>query len=210
MSRETLTAEARDASGKSPVARRLRATGRVPGVIYGGKTPVSFSVDILEAQAALRHGATLLDMKVGSDSYTTIVKDYQVHPVRGTLQHLDLQEVDLKQAIRFTVPVQLVGESPGVKAGGLLTQSVHEVEVETTPANIPEFVGADISGLDVGDTLALGSLSVPEGASVVGDPELTVISVAASRATRAASLAATRAEQQAAKDGEGDDESADA
>lgn len=210
MSRETLTAQARDASGKSPVARRLRATGRVPGVIYGGKAPIAFSVNILEAQAALRHGATLIEMKVDGDSYTTIVKDYQVHPVRGTLQHLDLQEVDLKQAIRFTVPVQLVGESPGVKGGGLLTQSIHEVEVETTPANIPDAVGADISGLDVGDTLSLGSLTVPEGAIVVGDPELTVISISASRATRAAALATTRAEQQVAKGAEGDDESADA
>jgi large subunit ribosomal protein L25 len=140
----------------------------------------------------------LLQVDVGGTSHTTILKDYQVHPVRGHLMHLDLQEVDLNQAIRFTVPVQVVGDSPGVKGGGLLTQSVHEVEVETTPAAIPDFVGADVSALEVGDSLSLGELSVPDGASVVGDPALTVISIAASRATRAAGSTSA----QAAADGE--------
>lgn len=186
MSRATLTADPRDASGKSPVARRLRKTGQVPGVIYGLHAPIPFSVNILEASAALRKGATLLQLEVGGASHTTILKDYQVHPVRGHLMHLDLQEVDLNQAIRFTVPVHAIGESIGVKGGGLLTQSVHEVEVETTPAAIPDFVSADVSALDVGDSLSLGELIVPDGATVLGDSALTVISIVASRATKAA------------------------
>jgi large subunit ribosomal protein L25 len=209
MSRESLTAEPRDASGKSPVARRLRKTGLVPGVIYGASEPVSFAVDILAASAALRHGASLIDVDIEGKKYITILKDRQVHPVRGHLMHLDLQEVSLKQKIRFTVPITVTGESPGVKTGGLLTQSIHEIEIETTPDNIPDSLVADVTGLEVGDTLPLSSLQAPDGAEVVGDPELTVISIGASRATRAANQAAARGEAPPIEDQEpGDAEAA--
>lgn len=201
MSRETLTAQKRDASGKSPVARRLRQTGQVPGVLYRKGESMAFSVDELEIAAVLRHGTTLVDLEVDGTKHTSVIKDYQVHPVRDTLQHIDLQEVALDETVRSTVDVIVVGEAPGVKAGGVLSLAVHSLNIESTPLNIPETIDIDVSNVDIGDTLHLRDIPAPEGVTILDDPDLTVLVVTVPRGAVAA-LAAEDAAIAAAKDEE--------
>ena len=103
MTRMSLTIEKRDATGKSPVARRLRKTGRVPGVMYHVDGNVPFSADELQLAAVLRKGANLIDCTIDGSEHLTVLKSYDVHPVRGNLTHIDVQAVTMDQTIRLRV-----------------------------------------------------------------------------------------------------------
>ncbi len=186
MSRGTLNVEPRDASGKSPVARRMRREGRIPGILYGADQEHAFSVDLLDLQALLRHHTTIVDVKLAGNSHIGIIKDFQVHPVRGVPQHVDIQEVRMDQTVKAEAPIVLVGEAEGVKGGGVLTQSVHEVAFEATPGNIPEAIEVDISAMAIGDSMTLGEVVPPEGVVILDSPDGIVASIAASRASRSA------------------------
>jgi large subunit ribosomal protein L25 len=182
MLRETLKAERRDASGKTPVARRLRKSGRIPGVLYRAGDSLPFDCDTLEAAAVLRHGANIVDLAVGEKSYIAVIKDHQIHPVRSTLQHLDLQEVRMDERVKLTVPLVMVGDSVGVKAGGVLTQSVHELNIECTPVNIPDVVEIDISAVEVGEALHLSDVTAPDGVLFLDSDETLVMAISVPRA----------------------------
>ena len=170
-------------------SRRLRRAGLIPGVLYGrGKKPHAFAVPERELRAALSTSAGLhaiLDVVLDGQktAHPSVLKDYQQDPVRGRITHVDFHEVRLDQPIHAPVVVQLVGEAPGVKEGGVLTQVTREINVEALPGNIPEHLEADVSGLAIGDTLRLADLSAPEGVTLLDDAEETVLAtVAAPRA----------------------------
>lgn len=185
MARASLTIEKRDASGKSPVARRLRNTGRVPGVIYqpeGENT--SFSADSLELAAVLRKGNTLIDVKLDGKDQLTVVKEYQVHPVRGNLVHLDLQAVRMDQTVRSTASITLIGLAPGLKAGGILTQGLREVSIESTAANIPDTIEFDVSNLEAGDVVILRDLTMPDGVTFSDDEGSMVVAITIPRGAK--------------------------
>ncbi|MBC7461729.1 MAG: 50S ribosomal protein L25 [Thermoleophilia bacterium] len=185
MARASLTIEKRDASGKSPTARRLRTTGRVPGVIYqpdGENT--SFSADNLELAAVLRKGNTLIDVHLDGKEQLTVVKEYQVHPVRGNLVHLDLQAVRMDQMVRSTASLTLVGTPVGLKAGGILTQGLREVSIESTAANIPDTIEYDVTELDAGDVVILKDITFPEGVTALDDEGSMVVAITVPRGAK--------------------------
>jgi large subunit ribosomal protein L25 len=127
----------------------------------------------------LGEGAALFDLEIeGGKSVPVVVKEQQLHPVRGSLQHIDLQEVRLDEAIQAEVAVELEGtdSAPGVKGGGVLEHVTREVTVEALPAEIPDRIVADVSAMEINDTLQLSALVVPEGVTLVADdPEEVTI-----------------------------------
>jgi len=164
-------------------ARRLRREGLVPGVLYGrGKKPHAICV----AERDLRHVLTgehglhaILDVVLAGQKTThaSILKDYQVDPLRERIAHIDLQEVRLDQPIHATVVVELVGEAPATKAGGVLSQVTREVNVEALPMEVPDRLELDVSAMEIGDTLRLSDLAAPDGVTLLDDPE-TVLATA--------------------------------
>ncbi len=181
--RVKLAVEPRE-NGGSAEARRLRARGYVPGVIYGdGKDAHAFAVAERELRRALTgsHGThAILDVVVGDGGKKprhAVLKDFQVHPTRGRLLHVDLHEVRLDRPIQSGVVVELVGEPEGVTAGGVLTQVEREVTVEALPMEIPDMLELDVSRLAIGDSLRVADLSVPDGVTLVTDEETVIASV---------------------------------
>ena len=162
-------------------ARRLRREGMIPGVLYGrGQQPHAICVDERELRRVLTgdHGLhAILDVSLDQQKTThaSILKDYQVHPVRGYVTHIDLQEVRLDQPIQAQVVVELVGDPEGVKEGGVLSQVQREINVEALPLEIPERVELDVSGMAIGDTLRLADLPAHEGVTYLDDLEETVL-----------------------------------
>jgi large subunit ribosomal protein L25 len=163
----------------SAECRRLRRQGLIPGVLYGRSEPVAISVVERDLRAALTTRAgthAVLDVAVdGAGSHSAILKEFQVSKVRGKLTHIDLQEVRLDQPIQSSVAVHLIGEPVGAKEGGVLSQVTNEVHVEALPLEIPEHLDIDVSEMHIGDTLRLASLQVPDGVTLLDDPEETVL-----------------------------------
>jgi large subunit ribosomal protein L25 len=177
--RVKLEVQPRESRG-SAESRRLRKQGLIPGVLYGrGKEPHVFSVAERELRRVLTGDAGLhaiLDVMVdGEKARPSILKEYQQDPVRGTLIHIDLQEVRLDQPIQARVVVELIGEPVGVTEGGVLSQVNREVTVEALPMEIPEHLELDVSRMAIGDTLRLVDMPVREGVKFLDDPEETVL-----------------------------------
>jgi large subunit ribosomal protein L25 len=164
--RATLNVSERADFGSRP-SRRLRRSGLVPGILYGGgNEPRAFQVPEREARAVLIGGGALIDVRFdGQGATPVVVKEQQRDPVRGRLVHLDLLEVKLDQVIQSEVPIELLGgdEAPGVKEGGVLEHVTHQITIEALPTAIPESIPADVSGMAIGDTLQLSGISAPEG-----------------------------------------------
>jgi large subunit ribosomal protein L25 len=166
-------------AGGSREGRRLRRSGRVPGVLYGGGgDSVSFDADARELRLALARSGAVLDLSVDGGKATPVVlKETQRDPVRGETVHIDLLRVRLDQAIHAVVPIELTGteDAPGVKEGGVLEQITRELNVEALPTAIPESIVHDVSEMQINDTLLLAALSVPEGVTLLDDLEETVV-----------------------------------
>jgi large subunit ribosomal protein L25 len=164
-------------------SRRLRKQGLIPGILYGrGQTPHAISVRERELRRVLTgsHGLhTILDVVLAGQKTThaSVLKDYQQDPIRGRISHFDLQEVRLDQPIQAQVVVDIVGESPGVKAGGVISLVTREVNVEALPMEIPDRLELDVSFAEIGDTLRVSALHAPEGATILDDPETVVATV---------------------------------
>ena len=183
MAEVKLHVEKRDSTGKG-VARRARAAGKVPGVVYGrGMEPVAITVDRREFVTALNTDAgmnVLLSLDIGGgESIPALARDLQRDPVRGTLLHADFVKVDLTIEVEVDVPVHPIGEAPGVKEGGVLEQPLHEVHVRCLPGDVPEAIDADISALNIGDSLRVSELAAGRDFTILNDPEQPVITIAA-------------------------------
>jgi large subunit ribosomal protein L25 len=165
----------------SAESRRLRKQGLIPGVLYGrGKTPHPISVPERELRRVLTGDGgvhAILDVVLAGQKTThpSILKEYQQHPVRGGIIHIDLQEVRLDQPIQARVVVELLGEPVGVTEGGVLSQVNREVTVEALPMEIPDHLELDVTGMAIGDTLRLTDLPAQEGVEYLDDPEETVL-----------------------------------
>jgi large subunit ribosomal protein L25 len=164
-------------------SRRLRKAGMIPGVLYGrGHKPHPIFVPERELRRVLSGSAGLhaiLDVVLDGQktTHSSILKDYQVDPIRGKIDHFDLHEVRLDQPIQTSVVVELVGESVGAKAGGVLSQVAREVRVEALPLEVPERLELDVSAMEIGDSLRLTDLRVPDGATLLDDPETVLATV---------------------------------
>ena len=183
--RTKLTVKQRERLG-SPETRRLRKQGLVPGVLYGRGEPVAICVEERELRRALTGAGglhSILDVQIDGKgtSHALILKDYQVDKLRGHVMHVDLQEVRLDQPINATVTVQLHGgeDAPGVREGGVLSQPLRELNVEALPLEVPEHIDLDVSGMEVGGTLRVADVVVPEGVTMLDDPETVIATVTA-------------------------------
>jgi large subunit ribosomal protein L25 len=183
--RETLKAAPRTEFG-SRISRRLRREGLVPGVVYaGGSEARAFQVVEREARTVLS-GQALFDLELeGSKKVPVVVKEQQLHPVRGSLEHIDLQEVRLDEAIQAEVAVELEGveDAPGSKAGGVLEHVTREVTVEALPTEIPERLIADVSAMEINDTLQLSAVPIPDGVKLTAEEpdEVTIATLSPPR-----------------------------
>jgi large subunit ribosomal protein L25 len=156
--------------------RRLRKEGLVPGVLYGKGHVRPIVVGERELRAALTgpsglHAIVDVVIEGQKTPHHAVLKQYQQHPIRGTLTHVDFHEVRLDQPIQASVAVQLVGEAPGAKQGGVVQQVTREIRVEALPTSIPEHIDADMSSLEVGATLRIADLEAIEGVAFLDDPE---------------------------------------
>jgi len=203
----------RDTRGDGP-ARRMRAEGLIPGVLYGRSAPHAIAVEERELRRAL-HGPggmhTILDVHVGDQTtaHPSVLKDFQQHPVSGRILHVDLQEVRLDQPITVAVSVHLLGESPGAKEGGILSQQIREVNLEALPMEVPEHLELDISGLAMGDSLRLADIAPIEGVTYLDDPDTVLVTVSAPRALEVEEAVAEGEEGEAAAEGEAAPEAAE-
>jgi large subunit ribosomal protein L25 len=173
----TLTVHSREPEG-SRSARRLRRSGRVPGVLYGaGETPLSFDVDARELRVALAASGAVLDLSIdGGKPSPVVLKEAQRDPVRGDTTHVDLLRVKLDTAISAVVTLELAGvdDAPGVKRGGVLEHLTREVNIEALPTAIPESIVHDVSEMEIGETVTLEAVSPPQGVNLLDDPETVV------------------------------------
>jgi len=163
----------------SRAMRRLRRAGRVPGILYGGEgEPVPFEVDSRILRNTLAHAHAVIEISFdGGSAEPVVVKDLQRHPVRGEILHADLLRIRMDQAIQTTVTLELTGadDAPGVAEGGVLNQETRELTVEALPGDIPDTLSADVSGMQINETLGLDAVKTPQGVTLVDDPETTVI-----------------------------------
>ena len=179
----------RDGRGKQS-NRKLRAAGRIPAVVYGhGNDPVALSLDPVQLERKIRasHAGmnTLFDL-TGEGSVsgrTVLVKSLQREPVRGGLVHADLYEISVSENIQVSVPIHLAGEAAGVVMGGVIEHVLRELEISCLPGSIPDEFVADVSSLEVGDSLHVSDLALPQGVELVTDAALSVVSVILPRAT---------------------------
>jgi large subunit ribosomal protein L25 len=184
--RETLKVAPRAEFG-SRSSRRLRREGLVPGVVYGGGSEArSFQAGEREIRAVLAGGQALFDLELeGSSAVPVVVKEQQLHPVRGNLEHIDLQEVKLDEEIQAEVAIELEGAevSPGVKGGGVLEHVTREIAVEALPTDIPDRIVLDVSAMEINDTMQLSSVTVPDGVVFVADDleEVTIVTLSPPR-----------------------------
>jgi large subunit ribosomal protein L25 len=179
-----LEVSSRAAEG-SRSARRLRRSGRIPGVLYGGgDDPLSFSVDSRELRLALAGAGAVVDLSVdGAKATPVVLKEAQRDPVRGETTHVDLLRVRLDKAIHAVVTLELEGvdDTPGVKEGGVLEQLTRELNIEALPTAIPESILHTLGEMQIGDTLTLESIVMPDGVTLLDDAETTVATLSAPR-----------------------------
>jgi large subunit ribosomal protein L25 len=179
-----LAVNSRVADG-SRAARRLRRSGRVPGIVYGGGgESVSFDADARELRLALAGSGAVLDLSVDGEKATPVVlKEAHRDPVRGETVHVDLLRVRLDEAIQAVVALELTGteDAPGVKEGGVLEQITRELNVQALPTAIPESIVQDIGEMQIGETIVLTALSAPEGVTLLDDPETVLATLSPPR-----------------------------
>ncbi|MBT8041920.1 MAG: 50S ribosomal protein L25 [Kiritimatiellales bacterium] len=180
-----LIAKKRDLEGTSNV-RRMRKDGLLPAVIYGAeKDPVSVEINTHDFEQILHHSASesiIVDVALdGEGTISTLVKDVQHHPVSSDLMHVDLLRIAANKPIAVEIPVVLIGESAGVKAGGLIDHVMHSIDVECLPGDMVESFEIDVSELEIGDSLNVSDLKLSSKFKLLVDEESIVASVAAPR-----------------------------
>ena len=179
---DTVSLQARERQGRGKNdARRLRNEGMVPAVLYSGEVEESMVLAVPKkvVDYTLQHlgDNALYDMKFGDQETTARVVDVQRDPVSGKLMHVDFAPVNMRERIVVTVPLTVVGESPGVTEGGVLDQIAYEVDVESLPGDIPQEVTVDVSNLAIGDNLTLTDVDLPEDVTLVSEPEEVAVTV---------------------------------
>jgi large subunit ribosomal protein L25 len=215
-----LNAEPRTDTGKG-ASRRLRHAGRVPAIIYGGgKDPEALTLLHNEVLRNLEHEAFyshILTVRIGGSETRAVLRDMQRHPSRPVIMHMDLMRVSESETLRMNVPLHFIGEdvAPGVKQSGIVSHELTEVMIECLPKDLPEFIGVDISAMNIGDARHLSDLQVPEGVTLLelerGEGhDLAVVSIHAQRVVEEVEEApaeggAEAAGGEAAESGEGED-----
>jgi large subunit ribosomal protein L25 len=179
-----LQAKEREERGKN-AARRLRASGMVPAVLYGdgsearGTTALAVPDRVVDYTLHHLGDNALYDIDLGAGGSTARIVDVQRDPVTGRLIHVDFAPVDMQERIEVTVPVHVVGEAPGTEEGGVLQQVAYEVQIETLPGDIPQELTLDVSSLGMNENLTLADLTLPDVITLISDPEEVAATVTA-------------------------------
>jgi large subunit ribosomal protein L25 len=188
MAEVSLEVSRRERSGKE-IAKKLRAGGKVPAVVYGGhKESVAIEVDrksVTELIQKSEHGVRsifLLKMSGTDQQRHAMIKDIQIDPISRRMTHIDFVRVVMDEVVRVTIPVHVVGTAIGVKEGGLLDWQVRDLHVECLPNAIPDKVDVDVTALAAHDYYRISDLKLPEGVKVLDDPERVVVGVTFARA----------------------------
>ena len=198
MATASLSAEMRNDRGKG-VARKLRAAGRVPGVIYGhGREPQSLSLVARDLDKLLSHiaaGSTVIDLTLGKATTKTLIREIQRHPFKKQILHIDFMELVAGEKVIVDIPLVFVGVPEGVRlSGALLEQIVHSIEVNVDPSSIPNHIDVDVTNLAMGHSLHVRDLVIPEGVEVLTDEDTTICAVIAPRAVVEETAAAAEGE----------------
>jgi large subunit ribosomal protein L25 len=186
MASAQLSATPRDGTGKGS-ARSLRAQGQIPAVIYGhGRAPQSLAIDNRELEKLLSKisaESTVIELSMDGKSARTLIREIQRHPFKRQILHVDFQELVAGEKVTVRIPIVLNGVPEGVRVdGGILDQTMRELEIEVDPANIPNRVDVDVNALRIGDSVHVRDIALPEGVTLVGEADSTVCVVSAPRA----------------------------
>ena len=179
-----LQAQQRDERGKN-AARRLRASGLTPAVLYGegneagGSTALAVPTKIVDYTLHHFGDNALYNIAIDGDASTARVVDAQRDPVSGLLIHVDFAPVNMRERIEVTVPLTVVGDAPGVDEGGVLQQVAYEIQVESLPGDIPQEITLDVSSLGMNENLTLGDMTMPEGVTLLSEPEEVAATITA-------------------------------
>jgi len=199
-----LTAEPRDRAGKG-AARAARRSGRVPGIIYGGgETPVQITLDPHELSRAVNRAgffATVVDVSLSGATHRTLAREVQYHPISDVALHVDFMRVAAGAQVTVSVPVGFINQesAPGLRRGGILNIIRHTIDIACSIDAIPDRLTVDLSGLEIGDSVHIEALTMPEGVRpVLSSRDSTVATIAASSAVREEALAAAVAAAAAA------------
>lgn len=175
----SLRAELGRATG-SRNSRRLRASGGVPGIVYGkGRAPLNITVDHHDLMVIIAHHGSnaLISLETGTEQILTIPKVVERHPFRNQIRHIDLVGINLKETLQTQVGVVVVGEAVGVRDGGILAHALHQVTIEALPMDIPAHIELDVSALEIGDVLRVSDITTGGKYEILDDPEILVVSV---------------------------------
>lgn len=186
MATVSFSATARDATGKG-AARTLRSKGQIPAVIYGhGREPQALSLNARDLDKLLGHiqaESTVIEVSVGGTTAKTLIREIQRHPIKRQILHVDFQALVAGEKVTVNIPIVLTGVAEGVRLdGGVLDQTLRELEIEVDPSNIPDRIEIDVTNMVIGDSLHVSDLKVPAGVEVLNDPETSVAVLAAPRA----------------------------
>lgn len=186
MASASLSAEVRSETGKG-VARKLRAAGRVPGIIYGhAREPQPLSLPSRELEkllSTIAAGSTVVELSLAGATTRTLIREIQRHPFRKQILHVDFQELVAGEKVTVEVPLVFVGIPEGVRlSGALLEQILHSIEVLVDPSKMPNHIDVDVTNLAMGHSLHVRDLKLPEGLEVLTDEDATVCAVIAPRA----------------------------
>jgi len=179
-----LTAVPRQLIGKT--SKRLGHVGQIPAVLYGhGREPMALAVDRHEFELFSSHhgGAALVELKVEGEKkpVNAMIREIQRSPIKGNALHIDFVAVSMTEKIHTALPLHLISDPAGVRAGGILTVVMHELNVEALPGDLPEALEWDVEALEMGDTLHVGDVKAPKGIVLLDDPESIIASVQAPR-----------------------------
>lgn len=165
-------------------ANRLRRAGKIPAVLYGRDIkPLLLEVDLTDFEDILHHAASenlLMDLQIEGEPSTVlaITKEIQHHPITGRVIHVDFQRVVETEKVEISVPVETVGEAPGVRAGGILEHVLFQIRVRAKPRELPEVILVDVSRLELGQTLHVRDIVPPPGVEILMDPDVPVVTIA--------------------------------
>ncbi len=200
MQQKVLQANIRTETGKGPVGR-LRRSGQIPAVVYGHEKTHSISIDGREFSQKFRTISenTIITLKTPEGDHDVLVKDYQENLLKRQILHIDFYEIESGKVLRTHVPIHVLGNSPGVREGGILETGLHELEIECLPKDIPEVYTVDISALGIGNSIHVNELQQLDGVKILNSQDQMVVTCAHPRAE--AVPAAAEEEEEAVAEG---------
>ena len=169
----------RELSTKKSFVKQLRRQDEIPGIYYShnSKSSIPLTINKKVLYEALKSDSQVYQITVGSKNRDVIIKSVQYHPMSDEMLHIDLYGVKMDQEVRVKVPINLIGQAEGIRAGGVLNQTLTELEISCLPGDIPQNIEIDITDLNIGDSMRIEQLSVAENLKIEGDTELLIVSI---------------------------------